>query len=76
MRAPLKQEIVLIRNRAAGSAKSSQGEALHRLCSSLGGIVKDIDLFVAQPLTGQRMALQVKSAATKETFFNYRIGLI
>jgi len=34
-----------------------------RRVSSLGGILKDIDLLVEQPLTGQRMAVQVKSAA-------------
>ena len=47
-----------------------------RRISSLGGILKDIDLLVEQPLTGQRMAVQVKSAATKETFLDYRTRLI
>ena len=47
-----------------------------RRVSSLGGIMKDIDLLVEQPLTGQRMAVQVKSAATRETFLNYRARLI
>lgn len=39
-----------------------------RRVSALGGHMKDIDLVVEQPLTGERATVQVKSAADQTTF--------
>ena len=39
--------------------------------SALGGTLKDIDLIVEQPLTGERMAVQVKSSATQAVVNDY-----
>lgn len=44
--------------------------------SALGGTLKDVDLIVEQPLTGERMAVQVKSAANQAVVDDYarRLG--
>ena len=44
--------------------------------SDLGGTAKDIDLIVEQPLTRERMAVQVKSSATQQVVDDYarRLG--
>jgi hypothetical protein len=44
--------------------------------SALGGTGKDIDLLVEQPLTRERMAVQVKSSATQQVVDDYarRLG--
>jgi hypothetical protein len=44
--------------------------------SDLGGMTKDVDLIVEQPLTGDRMAVQVKSSADQRTVDDYarRLG--
>ena len=39
--------------------------------SSLGGTLKDVDLIMEQPLTGERMAVQVKSSADQQVVNNY-----
>lgn len=39
-----------------------------RRLSGLGGSMKDIDLLIEQPLTGERASVQVKSAADQRTF--------
>ena len=39
--------------------------------SELGGVGKDVDLVVEQPLTGARMAVQVKSSATQAIVDDY-----
>jgi hypothetical protein len=39
-----------------------------RRVSSLGGTMKDIDLLIEQPATGERASVQVKSAASADTF--------
>lgn len=39
-----------------------------RRVSALGGYMKDIDLVLEQPLTGERASVQVKSAADQATF--------
>ena len=39
-----------------------------RRVSGRGGHMKDIDLLVEQPLTGERASVQVKSAADQATF--------
>lgn len=43
--------------------------------SSLGGHLKDVDLIVEQPLTGERMAVQVKSAADQQVVEDYSARL-
>ena len=39
--------------------------------SALGGTAKDIDLLVEQPLTRERVAVQVKSSATQQIVDEY-----
>ena len=39
--------------------------------SALGGMLKDVDLIVEQPLTGERMAIQVKSSASQAVVNDY-----
>lgn len=39
-----------------------------RRLSGLGGSMRDIDLLIEQPLTGERASVQVKSAADQRTF--------
>lgn len=39
--------------------------------SSLGGTLKDVDLIMEQPLTGERMAVQVKSSADQRVVNDY-----
>ena len=39
--------------------------------SSLGGTLKDVDLIMEQPLTGERMAVQVKSSADQQVVNDY-----
>lgn len=43
--------------------------------SDLGGNAKDIDLIVQQPLTGERIAIQVKSSATQAVVDEYAARL-
>lgn len=47
-----------------------------RRISALGGMMKDVDLVVEQPLTGKRMAAQVKSAMNRHTLADYHNRLI
>lgn len=44
--------------------------------SSLGGTLKDVDLIMEQPLTGERMAVQIKSSADQKVVNDYaeRLG--
>ncbi|KQR80519.1 restriction endonuclease [Sphingomonas sp. Leaf343] len=43
--------------------------------SELGGLARDIDMIVQQPLTGERMAIQVKSSATQQVVNDYAAKL-
>lgn len=43
--------------------------------SSLGGTLKDVDLILEQPLTGERMAVQVKSSADQQVVNDYSARL-
>jgi hypothetical protein len=47
-----------------------------RRVSALGGVLKDVDLVVEQPLTGERMVVQVKSRADQAVVADYarRLG--
>lgn len=44
--------------------------------SALGGMLKDVDLIVEQPLTGDRMAVQVKSSASQAVINDYASRLL
>jgi hypothetical protein len=46
-----------------------------RRVSALGGTAKDVDLVVEQPLTGARMAVQIKSKADQTTVDDYAMRL-
>jgi Restriction endonuclease len=46
----------------------------HRV-SSLGGMLKDVDLIMEQPLTGERMAIQIKSSANQQVIDDYAVRL-
>lgn len=47
-----------------------------RRITPLGGTMKDVDLIVEQPLTGTRMAVQVKSTMNRHTLSDYHDRLI